>query len=91
MATRLQYETIAGNLASLETFKQLCENLRLAEEDCRLLAVAHKGRADTNGAAAWGIVGNNFRNVTKVIEILALHPADPSSIGYASNATCPKE
>ena len=46
MANRLNYETIAGNLSSADTFSQLIEYLRLAEEACYTLGHFYKSQDD---------------------------------------------
>lgn len=81
---RLPYETLAGNLAPSETFKQLIENLRLAEEDARRLAV--RCGPDVAKSRAWTAFANNFNQIQTVLFGLASGKSqDRTSVGYSGN------
>lgn len=82
MTNRLDYETSAGTLSASDTYKQFSENLALAIEDLRTLSRSCALRKDHNAAAAWALCAENFRRISSVVEILAAHRANPSSIGY---------
>lgn len=82
---RLLYETRAGNLSAEETFAQLLENLRLAEEDARALARLAFGRAATGRGQTWTHFANKFSLIQDVVRVLATSKANPSSVGYTEN------
>jgi len=84
MTNRLPYETIAGNLSSNETFKQLLENLRLAEEDAHSLYSFNRTRNDPR-AAGWKTFAANFHKIQAIVTELAKSKAH-SSVGFTPNA-----
>lgn len=86
-ANRLKYETLAGNLSPTDTFKQLLEQLRLAEEDARKLSNISTVRNDIAKAKAWTAFANNFHQIQLVLTSLATGKApDKSTVGYIGNA-----
>ena len=68
---RLEYETLAGNIAPAETFKQLTEYLRLMEEDARSLRAHAKRRNDDSLGEMWGAIARNFKKIEAVVTGLA--------------------
>ena len=68
---RLDYETLAGNLSSAETYKQLIEHLTLAIEDAQALSDFAAARNDLPKATAWTGFALNFRKATKIITGIA--------------------
>lgn len=83
MTNRLPYETIGGNLSPTDTFKQLIEYLRLAEEDARELMKLCKIRHENRKADAWLGTANNFQRIQTVVSALA-NSKTRSSLGYRS-------
>ena len=67
---RLPYETLAGNLSSADTYAQLIEHLRLAEEGCYILGHFYKAQDDFNKGQGFLAVGEMLRmtgiNVTNL-------------------------
>ena len=85
MTNRLPYETSGGALSSSATFKQLLEQLRLAEESARQLSNLCKARNDTTNSQRWSLIANNFSKVRDVVTALA-HGKSSSTLGYTGNA-----
>jgi hypothetical protein len=83
MTNRLPYETLAGNLSSEETYKQLVENLRLATENAQSLSSMAKARNDLAKAKIWQGFADNFIKIQSIIILLAKAKAK-SSIGFTS-------
>jgi hypothetical protein len=80
---RLPYETSAGNLSASDTYAQLLENLRLAEEDCRLLGNMRKSAGDNPNYRRWRQIADNFLKVQKVISVLA-EGKTKTSVGFTN-------
>jgi hypothetical protein len=83
-AARLHYETSAGNLSSLDTYKQFIELMRLCEEDARTLSNLCKARSDLQMAKGWTAFANNFNRICDVVTELATGRAR-TSVGYYGN------
>ena len=81
---RLNYETLAGNLSSDETYKQLIENLTLATEDAQALSSMCKARNDLHRARGWLTFALNFQKIQGIITGFAKKRAT-SGIGFTPN------
>lgn len=70
MTNRLPYETRAGYISKADTFSQLIEHLRLAEEACYLLGHLNKADDEELIGQGWIAVGEmmklTIRNVTNL-------------------------
>ena len=64
---RLPYETIGGNVSEGETFSQLTEYLRLAEECC--YTISHLARANDDNIRADGFLRSG-QNLAKMRELI---------------------
>ncbi len=67
---RLEYETRGGNVSEADTFAQLLEYLRLAEEACYVIGHLRKANDDSLTGQGWLGVGEMLKltqvNVTKL-------------------------
>lgn len=81
MVNRLPYETLAGNLAASDTFKQLIEYMILISEDARKIANLRAAGGDAGSSSAWNAVANNFDKIATVVTHLAKGKTG-SSVGY---------
>lgn len=67
---RLPYETKGGNLSSADTYSQLIEYLRLAEEACYVLGHYHKSQDDWHKGQGFLAIGEMLKmtgiNVTNL-------------------------
>lgn len=82
---RLPYETHGGNLSSADTYKQLLEHLRLAEEAARGLSNLRQSRSDITNAKRWSAFADIFNKIQDIIRVLATGKAE-TSVGYTGNA-----
>jgi hypothetical protein len=68
--TRLRYETLAGNLSESDTFMQLIEHLRLAEEAAYIIGHYKKANDDLMVGQGFLAIGEMLKltihNVTKL-------------------------
>lgn len=68
--TRLTYETRAGVVSEADTFAQLLEHLRLAEEGAYMLGHLYKAQGDDMRGQGFLAIGEMFKltqiNVTKL-------------------------
>lgn len=79
--TRLPYSTTGGQVSEADTFSQLTEYLRLAEEDMRQLGKLRKIANDDLTGNQWIACADRFRKCQQVISHLA-NSKTRSSIGY---------
>ena len=67
---RLPYETRAGSISEADTFAQLMEHLRMAEEACYTLGHLAKMQSDDLKGQGWLAIGEMFKlsqiNVTNI-------------------------
>ena len=67
---RLPYETIGGNLSAADTYSQLIEYLRLAEEACYILGHFYKAQDDWHKGQGFLAIGEMMKmtgvNVTNL-------------------------
>lgn len=80
---RLPYETKGGTLSEADTFAQLLEYTRLAEEDMRSLARLRKIANDNITGNMWLQCAQRFTKIQQVISHLG-NSKTRSSIGYRS-------
>lgn len=70
MTNRLKYETKGGHVSEADTFAQLLEYLRMAEECCYTIGHLRKANDDPLTGQGWLAVGEMMklttRNVTKL-------------------------
>ena len=71
MTNRLPYETIGGNVSEADTFSQLMEYLRLAEEAAYLLGHLRKANDDSFQGDLWLKVGERFKQMQGLVTSLA--------------------
>ena len=71
MTNRLPYETIGGNVSEADTFSQLMEYLRLAEEAAYLLGHLRKANDDSAQGDLWLQVGERFKPMQGLVTSLA--------------------
>lgn len=83
-ATRLIYETSAGNLSAQDTYKQFIELMRLCEEDARNLSNLAKARNDLRQAKGWRIFAESFNQIADIVTELAQGKAK-TSVGYVGH------
>lgn len=81
MTNRLPYETIGGELAANETFKQFIEYMILISEDSRKIADLRSAANDTTTSAKWNAIANNFDKIATVVTHLAKGKTG-SSVGF---------
>ena len=71
MTNRLPYETIGGNLSEADTFAQLLEYLRLAEEASYSIGHLRKANDDNLTGQGFLAIGQMLRNVQRGVLSLA--------------------
>lgn len=71
--TRLPYETKGGALSSAETYSQLIEHLRLAEEGCYTLGHFYKAQDDWHKGQGFLAIGEMLHMTIINITKLATH------------------
>lgn len=81
MANRLPYETKGGNLSSADTFSQLIEYLRLAEEACYTLGHYYKSVDDWHKGQGFLAIGEMLRMTSTNVTNLATK-AIRTQVGY---------
>ena len=78
---RLPYETRGGYVSEADTFSQLLEHLRLAEEGCYLLGHLRKAQDDKLLGQGWLAIGEMLKMTQTNITNLATRKLR-SSVGY---------
>lgn len=81
--TRLKYETSGGAISKADTFAQLLEYTRLAEEDMRLLGRLRKIANDDLTSNMWIACADRFAKIQQVISHLG-NSKTRFSVGYRS-------
>lgn len=81
MKNRLNYETRAGQVSEADTYMQLLEYLRLAEEAAYLLGHLRKANDDEVTGQGWLAVGEMLKLTQRNVASLALNKSK-SSTGF---------
>ncbi len=71
MTNRLPYETKGGSVSEADTFAQLLEYLRMAEEACYTIGHLRKANDDSLSGDSWIVVGQMLRKMLYNITQLA--------------------
>lgn len=71
MTNRLPYETIGGNVSEADTFAQLMEYLRLAEEACYTIGHLRKANDDMITGQGFIMIGEQFKKAQSAVTALA--------------------
>jgi hypothetical protein len=72
---RLDYETAAGEVSEADTFMQVLEHLRLAQEACYVLGHLRKAQDDLVLGTGWIMIGEMLARTHKRVTELATSPA----------------
>ncbi len=73
--TRLPYETVAGNVSEADTFAQLLEYLRLAQEACYTIGHLKKSNDDEVTGQGFIAIGEMLKLTQRNVTKLATGPA----------------
>ena len=71
MSKRLSIETIGGNASESDTFMQLLEQIRLAQESCYVLGHLRKANDDNLTGQGFLAIGEMFAKVYVQVTTLA--------------------
>ena len=71
MAIRLPYETKAGGLSEAETYAQLIEHLRLAQEGAAIIGHYRGEQGDEGNKNRWLILSETLGRTVDTVTLLA--------------------